>query len=207
MVRRATRRQSSANPHPQAIAQLPYQSVQNHLVPLAPLSLEQLQEIDEKSKQLLAVHGIEVMCPKARALYRDAGAEVDEASEIVRLDGALLESLLETTPAQFTLHSYNKARQITVGGSHINFGMVSGPPNVHDCISGRRAGNFADYQNFIKLGQSFNCIHFFGNQTLSPSDLPVNTRHLDTNLVNFKLTDKPFSVSYTHLTLPTTPYV
>ena len=199
MVRRATRRQNSDNSQPQAIAQLPYQSVQNHMAPLSPLSLEQLQEIDAKSKQLLATHGIEVMCPNARALYRDAGAEVDEATEIVRLDGGLLDQLLATTPSQFTLHSYNAERQITVGGNHINFGMVSGPPNVHDRISGRRAGNFADYQNFIKLGQSFNCIHFFGNQTLSPSDLPVNTRHLDTNLANFKLTDKPFlSMSIGH---------
>ena len=86
--------------------------------------------------------------------------------------------------------------------------MVSGPPNVHDTKGGRRAGNFQDYQNFIKLGQLFNAIDFFGNQTLSPSDLPVNTRHLDTNLANFKLTDKPFlSMSIGHVRVMDTAHM
>ena len=200
MVRRNSRR-SAARPSADGpgdrhlgapVIQLPRQSKQNHMSAAQPLSDDQIADIDARSKKLIAQYGLEVMCPKARALYRAAGADVDEAREIVRIDEALLTNLISTAPSSFTLHSYNKEKQITVGGNHINFGMVSGPPNVHDMVTGRRAGNFVDYQNFIKLGQSFNCIDFFGNQTLSPSDLPVNTRHLDTNLVNFKLTDKPF---------------
>lgn len=196
MVRRNARRRSGGDSTgtggAPAISQLPRRSLQNNLGTLSPLSMEQIQEIDHRSKKLIAHYGLEVMCPIARGYYRDAGADVDEVSEIVRIDEALLTKLISTVPHHFTLHSYNEAQKITVGGNHINFGMVSGPPNVHDMIKGRRAGNFEDYQNFIKLGQSFNCLHFFGNQTLSPSDLPVNTRHLDTNLANFKLTDKPF---------------
>lgn len=172
--------------------QIPYQSVRNHMAPLAPLSQDQIEAIDSRAKKLIHEYGLEVMCARARALYKGAGAEIDDATMMVRMPAELIDSLLASTPSSFTLHSYNEARAITIGGNHINFGMVSGPPNVHDEINGRRAGNFADYQNFIKLGQSFNAIHFFGNQTLSPSDLPVNTRHLDANLANFKLTDKPF---------------
>ena len=192
MVRRQSRRNTQRTHEGDGIRQLPRRALQNHMAPACPLSAEQLAEIDHKSKQLIAHYGIEVMCAKARAHYKEVGADVDEASMIVRLDPALLERLIASAPPRFTLHSYNRDKQIMIGGNHINFGMVSGPPNVHDTISGRRAGNFADYQNFMKLGQSFNCLHFFGNQTLSPSDLPVNTRHLDTNLANFKLTDKPF---------------
>ena len=192
MARRQKRSRAKQGTANGMIAQINSQALQNHMTPLDPLSQAQIEEIDHKSKELLRTYGVEVMCPSARALYRDAGAYVDDAKMIVRLDPELLDTLLATVPSQFTLHSYNEDRKITIGGNHINFGMVSGPPNVHDVINGRRAGNFSDYQNFIKLGQSFNCLHFFGNQTLSPSDLPVNTRHLDTNLVNFKLTDKPF---------------
>ena len=144
-----------------SITQQPRQSLQNHLGSLSPLSDAQIEEIDHRTKKLLSHHGIEVLCPNARALYQDAGAAVDEASQIVRIDETLLTSLISTAPACFSYHSYNLDQQIIIGGNHINFGMVSGPPNVHDMISGRRAGNFADYQNFIKLGQSFNAIHFF----------------------------------------------
>ena len=70
--------------------------------------------------------------------------------------------------------------------------MVSGAPSAHDIRGGRRTGNFADYQKLIKLGQSFNVLHFFGNQTLAPNDLPVNTRHLDATFANLTLTDKIF---------------
>ena len=39
---------------------------------------------------ILSQHGVEVMSPRARALYRKAGAEVDDASETVRMDDALV---------------------------------------------------------------------------------------------------------------------
>ena len=193
MARRAKRtRGVSQSGEAKSISQAPYQKVQNHMAPLAPLHDEQIAQIDRKAKELIAHYGIEVMCDKARALYKSAGAEVDEASHIVRLDPAMVDKLLSSVPSEVIVYSTNDERALILGGNHIHFGMVSGAPNVHDEINGRRAGNFADYQNFIKLGQSFNAIHFFGNQTLSPSDLAVNTRHLDTNLINLTLSDKPF---------------
>ncbi len=43
------------------------------------------------------------------------------------------------------------------------FGLVAGPPNVHDRVNGRRAGNLADYRNFTRLAHRFNAIHILGN--------------------------------------------
>ena len=193
MARRARRiRSNSEVSEAKGISQAPYQHVRNHMAPLTPLHEEQIAQIDQKAKALISEYGIDVMCSEARALYQSAGADVDEASQIVRLDPAMVDELLSSVPSEVKLFSTNEERALHLGGNHIHFGMVSGAPNVHDDIHGRRAGNFADYQNFIKLGQSFNAIHFFGNQTLSPSDLPVNTRHLDTNLINLTLSDKPF---------------
>ena len=191
MPRRGARTRAQDNA-PHAIKQLPRVFAQNHMAALTPLSDAQIAQIDSHAKKLISDYGLRVLCDKARKLYHEAGADVDKATQMVRMAPELVDELVASAPSCFTLHSYNARQQITIGGNHINFGMVSGPPNVHDDCHGRRAGNFADYQNFIKLGQAFNAIDFFGNQTLSPSDLPVNTRHLDTNLANFKLTDKPF---------------
>ena len=208
MVRRANRRANGGGDALSPISQLPSNFAKNHMAPLCPLSDEQIAQIDDRAKRLIAEFGLEVLSDEARRLYHDAGADVDDANQMVRMSSELVDALLKTVPSSFTLHSYNTDRQITVGGNHINFGMVSGPPNVHDTKGGRRAGNFQDYQNFIKLGQLFNAIDFFGNQTLSPSDLPVNTRHLDTNLANFKLTDKPFlSMSIGHVRVMDTAHM
>ena len=193
MARRAKRSRSiSQKADAKGISQAPYMRVQNHMPPLTPLHDEQIAQIDQKAKELIASYGVEVMCDEARALYKKVGADVDDASHVVRLDPALVDELISHVPPSVEVYSTNQKHSLKLGGNHIHFGMVSGAPNVHDEIAGRRAGNFADYQNFIKLGQSFNVIHFFGNQTLSPSDLPVNTRHLDTNFINLTLSDKPF---------------
>ena len=63
---------------------------------------------------------------------------------------------------------------------------------MHDNINGRRAGNFEDYKKLISFGQYFNVLTFFGNQATAPTDMPANSRHLDTTFVNLTLSDKAF---------------
>ena len=187
--RRSASSASSASP---PLAQRPFQPPQTPFAPLEPLSADQLESVHHASLRLLSDFGIEVMSRKARQLFVEMGADVDEDKELVRMDPDLVTGLIATAPAQFTLTPRDPAHRLTIGGNHLHFGMVSGAPNVHDEISGRRAGNLQDYTNFIKLGQSFNAIHFFGNQTLAPNDLPVNTRHLTTNLINLIYSSKVF---------------
>ena len=41
---------------------------------------------------------------------------------------------LKTAPSSFTLTSRNPEKQRHVGGNTLTFGLVTGPPNVHDRI-------------------------------------------------------------------------
>jgi trimethylamine--corrinoid protein Co-methyltransferase len=159
------------------------------------LSADQLEAIHHTSLRILEELGIELMSARARAVMRGAGAEVDERSGNVRLDRALVAAALAQTPASVTLIPRNPARRITLGGRHINFGLVAGPPNVHDCERGRRAGNFADYCDFIRLAHYFNAIHLIGNQVCAPVELPANSRHLDTYRANLTYSDLVFHCS------------
>ena len=174
------------------LPQTPFAPPKNHMAPLKPLSDDQIGAIHENALRIISEIGIEVMSEKARALYREMGGTVDEVSQIVRLAPDIVMEKVKLAPASFTLTPWDPAHSLTIGGNQLNFGMVSGAPNVHDNVHGRRSGNLADYTNFIKLGQSFNAIHFFGNQTLAPNDLPVNTRHLTTNLINLTHSSKIF---------------
>ena len=196
MARRGARRARSDKQDgadsTQAINQQPFFFTRSPFAPLQPLSTDQLEAIHQASMTMLEQTGVEVNSARARQLYKQAGAEVDEASQIVRLSEQLITELLATAPSEFVLTPTNADRAMIIGGNHIHFGMVSGAPNVHCAVKGRRPGNFEDYQNFIKLGQSFNVLHFFGNQTLAPNDLAVNTRHLDTTFVNLTCADKVF---------------
>jgi trimethylamine--corrinoid protein Co-methyltransferase len=111
---------------------------------------------------------------------------------MVRVDRGLVDAALRRAPAAFALTPRNPARQVSMGASRVNFGLVAGPPNVHDCERGRRAVNYQDYCDFIRLAQYFNVIHLIGNQVCAPVDLPANSRHLDTYRANLKFSDKVF---------------
>jgi trimethylamine--corrinoid protein Co-methyltransferase len=159
------------------------------------LTAEQLEAVHLTSLRILEELGIEVMSDRARGFLAAAGAQVDPASAMVRLDRGLVEKALTTAPASFVLEPRNPARRIVMGGNRINFGLVAGPPNVHDCERGRRPGNFRDYCDFVRLAQYFNAIHLLGNQVCAPIELPANSRHLDTYRANLVYSDRVFHCS------------
>ena len=49
-----------------------------------------------------------------------------------------------------------------MGGNHVNFGTVGGPPYAHDLERGRRTGTLADFTELVKLAQALNIVHFHG---------------------------------------------
>lgn len=173
------------------IAQLPWERVANPYAPLEMLTPDQMQDLHDTSIRILKELGIRVMGENARDLMRRAGAKVD-SDGVVRLDESIVGNALATVPRQFSLTPGNPARQVHFGGRDLVFGLVAGPPFVHDRIKGRRAGNLEDYRNFIRLARHFNVIHMIGNQVTAPQELPANTRHLDTYLANLTLSDLSF---------------
>jgi trimethylamine--corrinoid protein Co-methyltransferase len=169
------------------IAQLPWRDLRNPYRPLELADPEQIEAIHALSMRILSELGVRVMGERVPALFARAGASVDRETGVVRFDEALVTEALKTAPSRFTLTGRDPARLLTIGGDAVAFGLVAGPPNVHDCVSGRRTGNMADYENFIRLAHHFNAIHLIGNQVTAPQELPANTRHLDCYRANLTL--------------------
>jgi len=174
-----------------AIRQLERKQLRNRFAPLEALDEEQVEFIHNVSLRILEEEGIEVMGHQALDLFRKAGASVGD-NGVVRIDRDQLLEIVAQAPETFTLTPRNSEQAIRVGGNVINFGLVSGTPNVHDNINGRRAGNIEDYKKLISFGQYFNVLTFFGNQATAPTDMPANSRHLDTTLISLTLSDKAF---------------
>ena len=174
------------------VPQLPWTEVRNPYAPMEVLSAEQLEAIHLTSLRILEDLGMEVMSPRALAVLEAGGAEVDSAARTVRVDRGLVAKALQRAPAAFALTPRNAGRRVIMGENRVNFGLVAGPPNVHDCERGRRAGNYQDYCDFIRLAQYFNAIHLIGNQVCAPVDLPANSRHLDTYRANLLYSDRVF---------------
>ena len=67
---------------------------------------------------------------------------VDEDEEIVRLDPEFVMEMVVKHHLSSPLTPRNAEHALRIGGNTVNFGLVSGPPNAHDAVRGRRAGTF-----------------------------------------------------------------
>ncbi|MEM7172516.1 MAG: trimethylamine methyltransferase family protein [Pseudomonadota bacterium] len=189
---RANRRRSALkdrNAMEAKLPQPPWRQVVNYYEPVKALSEDQVEAIHESSLRILEELGIELMSDRAIDLLSQAGAAVDRANNLVKIDRGMVAQALKSAPSSFNLTPRNPDRQITMGGDFVNFGLVAGPPNVHDLERGRRAGNFQDYCDFIRLAHYFNIVHLIGNQVTAPIEMPANNRHLDTYFANLTLSD------------------
>ncbi|HEY1941113.1 MAG TPA: trimethylamine methyltransferase family protein [Roseiarcus sp.] len=164
-------------------------------LPFAPVDLvsrDELEAIHNGALAVLKEIGIDFLHDEAKAILKAAGADVDAGSNRVRFDPALVEAQIGKAPRAFTLHARNPERSVTLGGPHVAFASVGSAPNSFDREGGRRPGARRDYQNFLRLIQSFDSIHLAGGYPVEPVDIHASVRHLDALFDMLTLTDKPF---------------
>jgi trimethylamine---corrinoid protein Co-methyltransferase len=167
-----------------------YRNLVNPFAPVRLFSDDHIESMHVAALGLLERQGMRVLSPRGRALLKAAGASVDETSQMVRLDPALVATALQSVPAEADLIAANAARSCRVGGAHVVFAPVAGPPSVSDLERGKRTGSLADFRDFVRLSQAFDVIHVLGQMT-EPQDVPVHERHLETSLAQLTLGDKP----------------
>jgi len=175
-----------------------YRQLRNPFTPPQVFSQDQVEAIHAAALEIMRTQGMKVLSADARQRYRQAGAEVDESSQLVRLEPGLIARALASAPHEITLHTVDPSRNQPLASPAVSFAVTSGPPNITDSIRGRRAGTFEDFCNMMKLCQSFEVIHVLGGAT-EPQDIPVAVRHLEVTRAQLLLTDKvPFIFSRGH---------
>src|SRR5437868_14172775 len=105
---------------------------------------------------------------------------------MVRLDPGMVSKAISTIPAEVALVARNPSRSCRVGGRHVVFAPVAGPPSVSDLQRGKRTGSIEDFRDFVRLSQAFDVIHVLG-QMVEPQDIPLSERHLETTLAQLTL--------------------
>lgn len=153
------------------------------------MSSDEVESLHAASLRVLAETGIRVLHPEARGLLAGAGAEVDENTELVRFSAELIETSLAAAPASFELRSRTGERDVAMGGRSVAFFPVAGPPHATDLERGRRAGSLSDFDDFVKLAQTFDVIHSLA-PSVEPQDVPLEYRHLEMTHSQLLLSDK-----------------
>ena len=167
-----------------------YRNLVNPFEPVRLFSDDQIESMHVAALGILERQGMRVLSARGRALLAEAGATVDEATQMVRLDAGLVQQALTSVPAEVELVARNPLRSCRVGGRHVVFAPVAGPPAVTDLQRGRRTGSIEDFREFVRLSQAFDVLHVVA-QLNEPQDVPVAERHLATSHALLTLADKP----------------
>jgi trimethylamine--corrinoid protein Co-methyltransferase len=151
------------------------------------LSQESMATLDRGWRRIVSEIGVEFMKPEAVELFRAAGQEVD--GDNVRFDPDWVLEQVAKAPREFDIQARNHDNDVHIGGDHMVFSSVYGPPFVRDGAV-RRDATLEDYRNFAKLAQSFSVMDSVGGVVAEPNDAPLDSRHLDMLYATMTLTDK-----------------
>lgn len=142
------------------------------------------------SLKTLSDLGIKILLPEARDLLKQAGALVDEDSQMVRIGPEIVAKALHTAPRVIRIRASNPARDQMFQEGAMLFAPGAGCPNVTDALRGRRAGSLETFRETTMLQQTYDVIHVLG-PSAKPQDVPNNIRHYDFMRTQIGLSDKP----------------
>jgi trimethylamine--corrinoid protein Co-methyltransferase len=167
-----------------------WRRLRHRLAPQGVFSDDEVAAMHDTALRVLEELGMVVSLPEARALFRGAGALVDEDTHLVRIGRDIVEAALASAPKSIRLRAANPAREQDYELGACLFLPGGGCPNVTDREKGRRPGSLADYRDAIRLHQAFDAIHALGPST-EPQDIPVHLRHYAMTRAQLELSDKP----------------
>jgi trimethylamine---corrinoid protein Co-methyltransferase len=153
-----------------------------------------MQELERGWRRIVSELGIEFLHDDALEYLRRAGQEVD--GQLVKFDPDWILEQVGKAPAEFTLQARNPERTVQIGGKHMVFSAVYGCPFVREGLE-RRNATYEDFQNLVKLSQSYPQLDTPGGTICEPDDKPLDSRHLDMVYALMTLSDKPFMGSVT----------
>ena len=151
---------------------------------------EQLDLIHDATLRIWKDDGIRFRDEEALSIFKRHGVKID--GEVVHIDEKTFDQSLESVPSEFTLHSRNSEKNVTIGGRSIALAPGYGCAFIIDADGEHRKPTIKDYQNLVKMVQTSRVINVNGQLMAEPSDVHANDAHLYMLFENIRLSDKPF---------------
>lgn len=127
-----------------------------------PLDDEDVTKIADAAFEVLAKAGMLVYSKSAREAFREAGAEVDEAKQLVKLPRSLVEDAIDTNPSSITLSSRDGETDCVLEANRVHYGTGGTAIYVMDPDSGeRRPSRVEDVILNARMVETLENIHLF----------------------------------------------
>ena len=158
------------------------------------LSEDAMETLDRGWRRIVSELGVEFLLEESLEEFRKAGQKVEGNN--VKFDPDFILEQVAKAPREFDIQARNPERSVHIGGDHMVFASVYGPPFVREGDV-RRDATMEDYRNFVKLSQAFPQLDSPGGTIVEPNDTPLDSRHLDMVYALQTLSDKPYMGSVT----------
>ena len=170
-----------------------YRQLRNPFEPASVFSEDRVVAIHDMALRVLEELGIKVLLPQARTLFRKAGAEVDDDSQMVRIGRDIVDAAVARAPRSITLRAGARARDVVMALGHLVIQPGAGAPHASDRVRGRRTGDEQSYRELIRLTQHFDVLHMLP-PIIEPQDIPTHLRHYAVTEAKLTLSDKVPSI-------------
>ena len=159
------------------------------------LNTEELTRIHDATLNILQEKGIRFQNEDALKTFKSHGAKVDR--DIVHLDGAMVESAIESAPQWFILEGRDPKKSVTMGRDEAGRDHLAIAPGYGSCHILSPTGEMrsplrADFDNFCKLVHTSNVVSMNGCLMVEPLDVDPSRAHLPMLQSTLTLSDKPF---------------
>ena len=143
------------------------------------LSPEEVKRIHAASMEVLETVGVKCDYTVARRIFAQAGAQVDEAAQSVRLPEALVMQAIARAPRSFRLYGADGKFSVEVGAGEPVFAALGTPTSSLDLETGEhRPSSLEDLARHLKLIDS--CEHIHASQMdVWANDVPMTTIHTE----------------------------
>ncbi len=118
------------------------------------LTPDMIARILDEAFQLMLEPGIKVQSAEARQLLASAGADVNEATEVVRIPEGLVRAALQTVPKEFFLFDRRGNPRVRYGGDAVHFDPGSSAVHILDPDTGEHVpSETKDLARLVKIAE------------------------------------------------------
>lgn len=194
MVRRKPGRSIKANSAEQSTPRShAYRQLKHPFKPQRVFSDDAIESMHNMALRLLEELGMKILLPEARDIFQQAGAIVEDDTQMVYIGREIVAAALASAPSSIRLRAASPLREQIYQQGSLLFNAGSGCPNAHDLERGRRPGSLRDFTETIQLQQSMDVIHMLA-PSAEPQDIPTHLRHYEMMRTQMKYADKPMFV-------------
>ena len=136
----------------------------------------QLQEIHDKSMQILETVGMRFLHPEARRILKEHGIRVE--GEIAYFTEDQLMYWVRKAPSTFKVKARNPKYDVIIGGDRTEPAPPYGAPNITEMDGTKRNATIEDYINYAKLFEANYDFNINGGLMVQPSDVAPATSSL-----------------------------